>query len=236
MVFTEEDINNEIKQNGNTNLITNSGLESGSQIYAIGDSHTIFFYNSMKIKEHWFFGNKLPATIYRLINEDLDIYSIGTNLGNSHEKYNIKENDYVIFFMGFNDIQKNINKYASNRWQEEIVNLFTAYVNKVIMLSNKYNIQPIISSIYPNPLVEENVNAYGSSDERRIYTIFANNLLKNICEKEKIIFLNTYNLITDEYGFIKKEFTKDNIHLDYNNIFLRNYIECTIYNLIENSS
>jgi lysophospholipase L1-like esterase len=226
MVFTEEDISNEIKQNGNTNLITNSGLESGSQIFAIGDSHTIFFYNSMKIKEHWFFGNKLPATIYRLINEDLDIYSIGTNLGNSHEKYNIKENDYVIFFMGFNDIQKNINKYASNRWQEEIVNLFTAYVNKVIMLSNKYNIQPIISSIYPNPRPDAaGQNPFGSFQERRIYTIFANNLLKNICEKEKIIFLNTYNLITDEYGFIKKEITNDSIHLDYNNNQIREIIE-----------
>ena len=91
----------------------------------------------MKIKEHWFFGCTLPATIHRLINEDLDIYNIGNVLGNSHEKYNIKENDYVIFFIGFNDIQKNINKYASNMWQKEIENLFTAYVNKVITLSNK---------------------------------------------------------------------------------------------------
>ena len=229
MIFTEDFINNEISKNGNTNLITNSDLDSSSQIFAIGDSHSIFFYNSMKIKEHWFFGKSvknLPSTIYRLINEDLDIYNIGTILGNSHEKYNIKKNDYVIFFMGFNDIQKNINKYASNRWQEEIVNLFTAYINKVIILSNKYKIQPIISSIYPNPRPEaKGQNAFGSFQERRIYTIFANNFLKNICEEKKIHLLNIYHLITDDSGFIKKEITNDNIHLDYNNKQLRIIIE-----------
>jgi hypothetical protein len=61
-MISKELIEAEINKNGNTNLITNSGLESGSQIFAIGDSHTIFFYNSMKIKEHW-----LGCTIYNLI-------------------------------------------------------------------------------------------------------------------------------------------------------------------------
>ena len=226
MLFTEEEINNEIKLNGNTNLITNSGLESGSQIFAIGDSHTIFFYNSMKIKEHWFFGNYLPATIYRLINEDLDLYNIGTRLGNSHEKYNIKENDYVIFFMGFNDIQKNINKYASNNWKEEVTDLFTGYVDKVIELSNKYKIKPIIPCVYPNPRPDaKDQNPFGSFEERRMYAIFANIFLKSICQEKNIHFFNVYHLITDEDGFIKKEITNDSIHLDYNNEKLRVIIE-----------
>jgi len=46
----DELIQNEIKKNGNTNFITDSGLSSGQEIFAIGDSHTIFFYNSLKIK------------------------------------------------------------------------------------------------------------------------------------------------------------------------------------------
>ena len=227
---SKEFINNEIKKNGNTNLITDSRLESGSQIFAIGDSHSIFFYNSMKIKEHWFFGCTLPATIHRLINEDLDIYNIGNVLGNSHEKYNIKENDYVIFFIVFNDIQKNINKYASNMWQKEIENLFTAYVNKVITLSNKYKIKPILPCVYPNPLPEaQGQNPYGSYEQRRMYTIFANNILKQLCETNKISFLDIYDSITDECGFIKKDITSDKIHLDYNNQKIREFIEGEIY-------
>lgn len=97
-------IDNEIQKNGNTNLITDSGLLSGSQIFAIGDSHTIFFYNSLKIKEHWGYGSKIPLTIYTLLRDNLDIYSVGTLLGNGHEKYNIKMGDYVIFFYGYNDM------------------------------------------------------------------------------------------------------------------------------------
>ena len=227
---SKELIDAEIQKNGNTNLITNSGLQSGSQIFAIGDSHTIFFYNSMKIFEHWFFGCTLPATIYRLIHEDLDIYNIGNKLGNSHEKYNIKENDYVIFFMGFNDIQKNINKYGSNTWEEEIERLFNNYVNKIIELSIKYKIKPIISCVYPNPRPgAQGQNPCGSYEERRMYTVFANNILKQLCETNNISFLDIYHSITDEYGFIKEDITIDKIHLDYNNQKIRDFVEDEIY-------
>ena len=57
-------------------------------IFAIGDSHSIFFHNSPKIKEHWVAFANLPVTWHRLISEGLDIYNIGNLLGNGHEKYN----------------------------------------------------------------------------------------------------------------------------------------------------
>ena len=41
---TDTIINDEILKNGNTNLITNSGLASGSQIFAIGDIVTQYFF------------------------------------------------------------------------------------------------------------------------------------------------------------------------------------------------
>ena len=228
--FSKELIEAEISKHGNTNLITNSDLQSGSQIFAIGDSHSIFFYNSMKIKEHWFFNSFLPRTIYRLLNEDLDIYSIGNFVGNLHEKYNIKENDYVIFYFGFNDIQRNIQKHAENTWQDEINDLFTAYVNKVIELSNKYKIKPILPCVYPNPRPDaQGQEPCGSYEQRRTYAVFANNILKQLCETNKIPFLDIYDLITDEYGFIKQDVTSDKIHLDYNNQKIREFIEAEIY-------
>ena len=81
-------------------------------IFAIGDSHSIFFHNSSIIKEHWVSFANLPLTWYRLIREGLDIYNVGNKLGNGHEQNNIKSSDSVLFCYGWNDIQKNINKYA----------------------------------------------------------------------------------------------------------------------------
>lgn len=229
-MITEELVNEEMKKHGNTNLITDSGLKSGSQIFAIGDSHTIFFHNSLKIKEHWFYGGTLPLTIYRLLNEDLEIYNIGNILGNLHEKYNIKENDYVIFYFGFNDIQRNIHLHHENKWKEEITNLFTNYINKVMTLKNKYNIKPIIPCVYPNPLPNaQGQHPCGSYEQRTIYTKFANNVLQNLCQINNLPFLDIYNLITDDNGFIKKDITSDYIHLDYNNITIRDLVENKIF-------
>ena len=42
-------------------------------IFAIGDSHSIFFHNSIYIKEHWVAFGKMPVTIYRLLKDGLDI-------------------------------------------------------------------------------------------------------------------------------------------------------------------
>ena len=235
--ISDEIISAEIKKNGNTNFITDSGFESGQQIFAIGDSHTIFFYNSMKIKEHWFYDNgyskiKLPLTIYTLLDSELDILNIGNNLGNGHELYNIKEQDFVIMFFGFNDIQRNIHLHAANRYQDEINSILTKYISEVINYKNKYNIIPIIPCIYPNPRpTAVGQNSLGSYEERRIYTIYANNLLKQLCITNNLLYFDIYDFITDENGFIKSDFTNDDIHLDYNNKSLREIIDNKIIEL-----
>jgi hypothetical protein len=224
------DIKKHIELYGNTNSITNSLLESGSQIFAVGDSHSIFFYNSMKIKEHWFFNSKLSLTIYTLLRDNLNIYDIGTLLGNGHEKYNIKAGDYVLFYYGYNDVQKNINLHYKYSWEKEITKLFTAYVNFIKTLSNEYNIKPIISCIYPNPRIDaKGVNSFGKYEERISYTKLANKILENNCNYNNIPFLNIYDAITDENGFIREDMTNDSIHLDYDNNNIRNFVENEIY-------
>jgi len=229
----EKIITDEIKRNGNTNLITDAKLQSGSQIFAIGDSHTLFFHNSMKIIEHWFRGNgpNLSITIYKQLQKELNLFQIGNILGDSgHLNCNIKENDYVIFYFGYNDIQKNIYLYAKDNWHNEITNLFTNYVSYVKNLSIKYKINPIISCIYPNPRLNAvDVKHNGTSEERKNYILFANNVLKISCNFYNISFLNIYDYITDEDGFIKENITKDFIHLDYNNKELRKFVEDEIF-------
>jgi hypothetical protein len=220
----------EIKKNGNTNFITNSNLKSGAQIFAIGDSHTIFFYNSMKIKEHWFYNCNLPLTIYTLLKNNLNIYEIGNILGNGHQEYNIKEGDYVIFYYGFNDIQRNINLHCKNNFENEITTLISGYIDYINNITKQYKIKPIIPCIYPNPLPKASgQNPCGTYEERKQYTIYANKLLEIKCREFNLPFLNIYDKITDENGFIKENLTNDFIHLDYDNQEIREHVENEIY-------
>ena len=184
----------------------------------------------MKIFEHYGYECKIPITIYGLLRNGLNIYEIGNTLGNLHELYNIKQDDYVIFYYGFNDIQRSIHLHYKNNWEYGIETIFYDYVNYINLLRTTYNIKPIISCIYPNPRKDAcEQNPTGSYEERIKYTNHANKTLKKCCYNNEISFLDIYDYITDENGFIKKELTNDSIHLDYNNEELRTFVENNIY-------
>lgn len=229
---TEDIITKEIATHGNTNRIANSGLPNGAQIFAVGDSHTIFFYNSMRIKEHWAFMGRIPMTMYTLLRDGMNIYEIGKSLGGGHENYEVKAGDFVLFFYGFNDIQKNIHVYGGKEWRYEIMRLLSEYIELMVMYRKKYSITPIVTCIYPNPLPEaEGQNPNGTYQERMMYTKYANQLLELMCRQWSLPFYDIYDLITDENGFIKRQVTKDFIHLDYNNSEIREKIEKYILDL-----
>ena len=126
-------------------------------IFAVGDSHSIFFHNSKIVKEHWLGMSGLPISWHRLIKEGLDIYSIGSQLGNGHEKYNIQPGDFVLFCYGWNDIQKNIYKYARDTYKEEIKKIIDNYCKLLLNYKEKYKITLIIQNIMPNSLKEKNI-------------------------------------------------------------------------------
>ena len=200
-------------------------------IFAIGDSHSIFYHNSNKIKEHWVSFAGLPLTWHQLINRGLDIYNVGTKLGNGHEKYNIKSGDFVLFCYGWNDIQKNIYKYAKDNYKSEIERLINKYGELLKNYKNKYIITPIIQNIMPNPL-KENMSINGDAGVRNMYIKYANQYLFKYCKDNNILFFNIYDLITDENGYLKNIYTKDKIHLDYDNVFLRKTIDTKLINLV----
>ena len=77
------------------------------------------------------------------------------------------------------------------------------------------------------------MDCHGSYIDRLQYILYANKILKNICENFKLNFLDIFQMISDENGFIKSNYTVDNIHLDYNNEELRKNIENEIYKLIQ---
>ena len=171
-------------------------------IFAIGDSHSIFFHNSEIIKEHWVSFARLPLTWYQLINRGLDLYNVGTKLGNGHEKYNIKSGDFVLFCYGWNDIQKNIYRYAKDNYKSEIEHLINKYGELLKNYKNKYNITPIIQNIMPNPL-KESKSINGDAVVRNMYIKYANQYLFKYCKDNNILFFNVYDLVADENGYLK---------------------------------
>ena len=54
--------------------------------------------------------------------------------------------------------------------------------------------------------------------------------MKKICLEKNILFFDIYNIISDENGNILKNYTIDNIHLDYSNIDLKKKIDSYIIN------
>ena len=178
------------KKYGNTNLITNSGLENNRQVHAIGDSHSIFFHNSMKIYEQW--GH--IVSMYNLVKQGIDIFKLGNILGNGHEQYNINMNDYVIFYYGYNDIQKHFFINYRNNIENNIELLINSYIEYILHLKNNYKIVPIIPCIYPLPIKKGSLDIRGSDEERINYTQITNKLLETKCKENNILFLNIYDL------------------------------------------
>jgi hypothetical protein len=223
----EETIQKHYKQYGNTNLITDSGLANNVQIHAIGDSHSIFFHNSMKIYEHW--GH--IVTMYNFVKQGINLFNLGNILGNGHEKYNIKMNDYVIFCYGYNDIQKHFFINYRSDIEINIEKLINSYIEYILYLRNTYKITPIIPCIYPLPIKKTSLDIKGNDEERVKYTQITNKLLETKCKEKGILFLNIYNDISKN-NKINEKYTVDGVHIDYNNNELRKYIETKIYELI----
>jgi len=206
-------------------------------IFAIGDSHSIFYYDSLIIKNHWVGWGGMPVTMFRLIEEGLPLYSIADKLPPGDTcKINIKEGDYVLFSYGWNDVQKNINKYSNN---EDYTNMIDLMVHKYINLIKNYsdgtlyNIKPIISCVYPIPLLV-NDTIIGSDNDRIIYTKYMNEILKIICNVEGIPFFDIYGIISKDDKLDLTVIDPDLTHLDRKNTTLRCLIEGKLINICEN--
>ena len=116
-----------------TDVLSNIDLDGRcafrkGELFAIGDSHSIFFDQAGIMKSHWT-GPIHVVTIYQLLKFGLNLDGLQQKLASSDHythivpmpwqcpsgKYdvpNIRNKDYVVFCFGFNDIQKNIHKYG----------------------------------------------------------------------------------------------------------------------------
>ena len=210
--------------------------KKSNSIFAIGDSHCIYYFDSIDINHHWFGMSNLPVTIYKLIEQDIPLYNIVEKLPPGDIcQVNIKSNDFVLFCYGWNDIQKNIKKYSKDNYKNLIDYLVINYIKIIKKYSDGtlYQIRPIVNCIYPIP-ISTNDSIFGSDEERIEYTLYMNEKLKSECLQNDIPFFDIYDIISDNSKLNKNVSDIDGTHLDRKNSELRIMIENKLKDTITN--
>lgn len=206
-------------------------------IFAIGDSHTIYFFDSNYVNHHWVGWGGMPVTMYKFNLQGLPLYNIVERLPPGDICHiNPKENDIVLFSYGFNDVQKNVYKYGKDSYEDTIDSITETYIKLIKKFSDGsyYKIKPIICCIFPIP---QNVNneMNGSKEDRITYTLYINKKLKELCFENNIPFFDIYDLLHENNILSTKVSDKDETHLDRKNPELRILIESKLKELIDNN-
>lgn len=152
---------------------------------------------------------------------------------------NVNSGDVVVFCLGEIDCRVHINKYSDN-WKVTIDNLVHSYLENVKRnVIGKENITTCIFNVVPplereNPLnlwVEEKatVPALGTDEERRIYTEYMNDKLKELCKEYGYMFIDVYDKYCDEKGYLKAELSDTNCHIR-NPIYIEEFLEKNLNN------
>lgn len=207
-----------------------------SNIFSIGDSHSIYFFDSKYVKHHWVGWGGMPVTIYQLLLHGLPLYNIVERLPPGDICHiNPKDNDIVIFSYGSNDVQKNIHKYGNNSYKDLINYLTENYIKLIQNYQNGtyFKIKPIISCVFPIPQ-NTNDQMNGSKEERITYTLYMNEKLKELCIQYNIPFFDIYDLLHENNVLSTSVADSDMTHLDRKNVELRIIIENKLNELIKN--
>jgi lysophospholipase L1-like esterase len=210
---------------------------SNINIFAVGDSHSIYYFDSNIVNHHWVGWGGMPVTMYQLVLHSLPLYNIVERLPPGDICHtNIKENDVVLFSYGWNDVQKNIYKYENESYKVAIDDLTNGYIKLIKQFTDGsyYKIQPIISCIFPIP---QNTNSEmtGSKEDRINYTIYMNEKLKDLCCQSNIPFFDIYDLLHENNIISSKVVDNDKTHLDRKSVELRKIIEDKLKELINDN-
>ncbi len=113
-------------------------------------------------------------------------------------KYNPSK---VFLLIGTNDYERDFSN-------DKIVTNIQKIIKKIKKNRNKAKIY--VESIYPvNSSVDNsNIGKRNNKDFKKI-----NKDIKKVCKKEKITYINMYDELLDEKKELRKEFTKDGLHL-----------------------
>lgn len=195
-------------------------------IHTFGDSHSSNIISGWKDCKNIISHHIGPVLCYSFGKEKLNRLDIS--------KYNIQDNDTIIFCFGEIDCRCHIKKYifVESSYKEIINNIIKNYIDaikiNVITCKKKlkniciYNIVPPVSKI--NTPENKEYPYLGSDEERKEYILYFNEILKLKCNENNFVFFDIYSYYIDKNGFLNKQLSDGNVHI-YNGLYLQKFID-----------
>lgn len=129
----------------------------------------------------------------------------------------------VILLIGINDM-------ASGRSNEKILRNIESIVLKI--KKNRPYAKIYVESVYPLSKKPDS-HPYREIGNKKIQSLNKN--IKDMCIKHNLTYINVYDSLTDEKGYLKDKYTEDGLHLNglgYHKVtkVLNKYVNERIYN------
>lgn len=175
-------------------------------------------YVKMPVFIHWLG----PITMHRIGRDGLEFLNI--------EKFDVAENDILVFVFGEIDIRCHILKQRDKTHQTEgqIIKVIAEnYINTILKNKKKYkNIKCIVCSIIPPVAIDtgdKEFPYYGTLQERIQITKYLNAELIWLCNNNNLLFLDTYRLFANNDGSLNAKYLDDSIHIkcEFNEVVRR---------------
>ena len=193
-------------------------------IILFGDSHTSSFVindnqnymipdEKLTTNEYFSSFRTWPYTCYNIENKKDIIFKFLDEL-------KLSSNDIVFFSYGETDIRCHIGFKSNNETEENnlIKNIVEKYINFINDVNKNFEFKvgcygPIASGIHNGPNGSFQIPSYSNCMERNKITIKFNNYLKELCEKNNIVYKDIFKHLITETLNTKNEFYCDTIHL-----------------------
>ena len=173
-------------------------------IYTIGSSHAGAGFDQLTGISCHVVGMGGPFLLYSFVKNGLNL---------KEYKINATTEDVIIFCYGETDCRCHIHKYAHD-YRNNIEQLTDNYLHRV---KSYDNILPCIYNV-PPPCRGGDIkgtHAYpilGSDEDRKIYTLYLNQKLKEQCEKHNVLFFDVYDKYCADDGFMNKKLSNQ-VHI-----------------------
>jgi hypothetical protein len=189
-------------------------------IHTIGDSHSYNGWDRVIIHHLG------PVLCYTFGKEKLNRCNISY--------FDIKDGDTIIFCLGEIDCRCHIHKHITDTlsYKDIINNIVNNYFESIeinILTSNiklknicVYNVVPPVQRY--NTVENTEYPYLGTDEERKKYVLYFNEKLKEKCIEKGYIFFNIYDKYTDKNGFLRKDLSDGNVHIQ-NGIYINNFIK-----------
>ena len=189
-------------------------------IHTVGDSHSHNGWSGI-INHH------LGAVLcYSFGKEKLERCDI--------RNFHMKDGDTIVFSLGEIDCRCHVHKHITETttYQEIINRIIENYFDAIelnvsvsgITFKNicVYNVVPTIERY--NTWEHPGFPYLGSDEERKQYTLYFNETLKEKCAEKGYIFFDIYDKYKDGNGFLRKDLSDDNVHIR-DGVYIREFIE-----------